>query len=162
MTITRDVNAQLYILDSSSEPSELADFQKRFYVGKALTGYTISVNKEKKLLRMALHPLAIDTLDLNENDGGRPLMPHIADNALVGGRISKILPGVGGLLVQIDQHLYGRVHFTELTNSWVSNPLSDYHEGQFVKCKVIEVDRAVEGKVHIDLSLRLSDPNCRM
>ncbi|KAL3841171.1 hypothetical protein ACJIZ3_025762 [Penstemon smallii] len=158
MTISRDVNAQLYILDNSSEPSELVEFQKRFNVGEALSGYVISANKEKKLLRVVLHPLPVGTVELKENDTDRLSIFHILEGSYVGGRISKILPGVGGLLVQIDCHLYGKVHFTELTNSWVSNPLSGYHEGQFVKCKVLEVNRVAKGTAHIDLSLR-STPN---
>ncbi|KAL0346327.1 UNVERIFIED_CONTAM: rRNA biogenesis protein RRP5, partial [Sesamum radiatum] len=154
LTVSRDVNAQLYILDSSCEPPELAEFQKRFYVGKALTGYVIRVNKEKKLLRIVLHKPADGFTEIKENDTNHHLMSHIVEGSFVGGRISKILPGVGGLLVQIDQHHYGKVHFTELKDLWVSNPITGYHEGQFVKCKVLEINRAVKSTVHVDLSLR--------
>ncbi|KAL0334258.1 UNVERIFIED_CONTAM: rRNA biogenesis protein RRP5, partial [Sesamum angustifolium] len=154
LTVSRDVNAQLYILDSSCEPPELAEFQKRFYVGKALTGYVISVNKEKKLLRIVLHKPADGFAEIKENDTNHHLISHIVEGSFVGGRISKILPGVGGLLVQIDHHHYGKVHFTELKDSWVSNPLMGYQEGQFVKCKVLEINRGVKSTVHVDLSLR--------
>ncbi|KAK4392383.1 rRNA biogenesis protein RRP5 [Sesamum angolense] len=154
LTVSRDVNAQLYILDSSCEPPELAEFQKRFYVGKALTGYVISVNKEKKLLRIVLHKPADGFAEIKENDTNHHLISHIVEGSFVGGRISKILPGVGGLLVQIDHHHYGKVHFTELKDSWVSNPLMGYHEGQIVKCKVLEINRGVKSTVHVDLSLR--------
>ncbi|KAI3446386.1 hypothetical protein Pfo_003051 [Paulownia fortunei] len=154
LSVSRDVKAQLYILDSSCEPPELAEFQKRFYVGKALSGYVIGVNKEKKLLRLVLHAPADGSGELKENDSGHHLMCHLVEESVVGGRISKILSGVGGLLVQIDPHHYGKVHFTELTDSWVSNPLVGYHEGQFVKCKVLEINRAIKGTIHVDLSLR--------
>lgn len=60
LTISRDVKAQLYILNSSSEPSELDEFQKRFSVGRAFSGYVLSCNKEKKLVRLISHPLLID------------------------------------------------------------------------------------------------------
>ncbi|KAG8367979.1 hypothetical protein BUALT_Bualt16G0128900 [Buddleja alternifolia] len=154
VTISRDVKAQLYILDSSCEPTELTEFQKRFHVGKALSGYIINVNKQKKLLRLVLHEPPVGFVEGKENDSDHCVMWHLSEGSVVGGRISKILPGAGGLLVQIDQHHYGKVHFTELTDSWVLNPLSDFHEGQFVKCKVIEINRAVKGSVHVDLSLR--------
>lgn len=154
LTISRDVKAQLYILDSTCEPAELAEFQKRCYVGKALSGYILSANKEKKLLRLVVQPLAAGPMEVGENGSSSLRACHICEGSVIGGRISKILLGVGGLLVQIDQHLYGKVHFTELADSWISNPLSGYHEGQFVKCKVLEVNRSVEGKVHVDLSLR--------
>ncbi|KAM3246622.1 rRNA biogeneis protein RRP5 [Capsicum annuum] len=160
ITISRDVKAQLYILNSSSEPSELDEFQKRFSVGRAFSGYVLSCNKEKKLVRLISHPLLIDperpacqedgpTDHLSEN-----MSFHIRKGSVLGGRISKILPGVGGVLVQIDPHLYGKVHFTELTDPGVTDPLSGYHEGQFVKCKVLEIAYSGKGTVHIDLSLR--------
>nr|GMD47877.1 rRNA biogenesis protein RRP5 isoform X1 [Ipomoea batatas] len=152
LTISRDVRAQLYILDSSAEPSELKEFQKRFYVGKSVSGYILSANKEKKLLRLVLHTLLItpeDTVPSSES-----VRCHIREGSVLGGRISKILPGVGGLLIQVDNHLFGKVHFTELRDPWVSDPLSGYCEGQFVKCKVLEVGHSVKGTIHVDLSLR--------
>ena len=57
MTVSRDVRAQLYILDSASEPTELEKFEKHFYIGMALSGYVIKADKEKKLLRIVLHPI---------------------------------------------------------------------------------------------------------
>uniref|UniRef100_A0A5B7AEH9 rRNA biogenesis protein RRP5 n=1 Tax=Davidia involucrata TaxID=16924 RepID=A0A5B7AEH9_DAVIN len=165
LTISRHVKAQLYLLDSACEPTELQESQKRFNVGRYISGYILSTNKEKKLLRLVMRPLIaadgtlgretskIDDLNnhLNEN-----VTSHIREGDVVGGRISKILPGVGGLFVQIDPHLYGKIHFTELTDLWVSDPLSKYHEGQYVKCKVLEISRSVKGTVHVDLSLRSS------
>nr|XP_043631998.1 rRNA biogenesis protein RRP5 isoform X2 [Erigeron canadensis] len=158
LAVTRDIRAQLYILDSACDPSELQDFQNRFHVGKLVSGYILSTNKEKRLLRLQLQPLAggliVDSASMK--DDSETVASHICESAVVGGRISKILPGVGGLLVQIDPHLSGKVHFTELSDSWISNPLSGYHEGQFVKCKVLGIGRSGTGSVHVDLSLRLS------
>lgn len=159
LTISRYVNAQLYILDSSCESTELQEFQKRFYVGKAVSGHVSSINKEKKLLRLVRHPLHLKDNKRNESNGVISDVngtSHIHEGDIVGGRISKILPGVGGMLVQIGPHTYGRVHFTELKDSWVPDPLSGYREGQFVKCKVLEISNSITGNAHIDLSLRFS------
>ncbi|MFS7920164.1 hypothetical protein Hanom_Chr03g00221211 [Helianthus anomalus] len=41
-----------------------------------------------------------------------------------------------------------------LPDLWISNPLSGYHEGKFVKCKVLSIGRSGTGAVHVDLSLR--------
>ena len=153
ITITRDVRAQLYILDTACDPSELQEFKSRFHVGKRVSGYILNTNKEKKLLRMLLHPLAGRA---SVTKDGETVAPHISDGAVVGGRIYRLLPGVGGLIVQLDPHLAGKVHYTELVDSWISNPLSGYHEGQFVKCKVLDVSRSGTGTVHVDLSLRSS------
>ncbi|KAJ4823880.1 hypothetical protein Tsubulata_010462 [Turnera subulata] len=165
LTVTRHVKAQLYILDSACEPSELREFQKRFLVGKPVVGHVLSYNKDKASLRLVLRPLrAISIIagskDQDEDEAQNLLLDsitaHIHEGDIVGGRISKILPGVGGLVVLIGPHLHGRVHFTELQDSWVQNPLSGCHEGEFVKTKVLEISHSVKGTVHVDLSLRLS------
>lgn len=160
LSVSRDVRAQLYVLDSASEPKELEEFQKRFHVGQALTGYILSSKKEKKMLRVVLQALAVfparENGDVSNIISKEITTVHLCEGQAVGGRIFKILPGIGGLLVQIDPHLYGKVHYTELTDDWVPDPLSGYREGQFVTCKVLEVSRSVTGTTHIDLSLRLA------
>lgn len=164
LTISRHVKAQLYLLDSACEPTEIQEFQKRYNVGKAICGYVLNANKEKKMLRLVLHPFCaaadrkLGHENINMDDANSPsnAILHIHEGDVVGGRISKVFPGVGGMLIQIDPRLYGKVHFTELTDSWDSNPLSGYHEGQFVKCKVLEISHSGKGTLHVELSLRSS------
>ncbi|XP_021893902.1 rRNA biogenesis protein RRP5 isoform X2 [Carica papaya] len=166
LTVSRHVRAQLFILDTACEPNELEEFQKRFYVGRVVSGNVLTANKVKNLLRLVQRPLGnshrligekdrkMDKLD--NNVFREDVTAHIHGGDILGGRISKILAGVGGLLVQIGPYTYGKVHFTELKDSWVPDPISAYHEGQFVKCKVLEIGRSVKGTVHVDLSLRSS------
>ncbi|KAL1331713.1 hypothetical protein HN51_048962 [Arachis hypogaea] len=160
LAISRNVSAQLHVLDSAFEPRELQDFQNRFHVGQLVSGYVVSINLDKKLMRLIQRPLS--TLPCRTSDEPQNNVVHaeltmyIHEGDILGGRISKILSGVGGLLVQIGPYIYGKVHFTELTDTWVPDPLSGYHEGQFVKCVVLEVSQTVRGTVHVDLSLRSS------
>ncbi|KAJ6839615.1 rRNA biogenesis protein RRP5 [Iris pallida] len=162
LTISRSLRAQIYILDTSREPSELREFRKRYDVGQVVKGLIIAVNKEKNLLRLT--PCFSSPVDHNihvkDNQESRNSSvncpDHIMQGNVVGGKIKKLLPGVGGLLVQIGPHLYGRVHYTELLDIWDPQPLSVYEEGQFVKCKVLEISRSSDGFVHVDLSLRSS------
>ncbi|XP_020258376.1 rRNA biogenesis protein RRP5 [Asparagus officinalis] len=162
LTVSRNVRAHIYILDSSSEPSELQEFGKLYTVGRAVEGRIIGMHKEKRLLRLcpSISSLAdrgssakeIEESNVSDATG----LEHIMQGDLIGGRIKKVLPGVGGLLVQIGPHRHGRVHYTELLDTWASNPLSRYEEGQFVKCKVLEISRSSDGLLHVDLSLRTS------
>ena len=166
LTIYRNVTAQLFILDSSCEPSELSEFRKRFHVGNAVLGHVLSFNRDKKLLRLVLHPFintsskvlddAAPKVDDQVSISHANVAAHFCEGSIIGGRVSKILPGVGGITVQIGPHLYGGVHFTELTDSWVSDPLNGYHEGQFVKCKVLEIIQKFKGTFQIDLPFRTS------
>ncbi|XP_068652858.1 rRNA biogenesis protein RRP5 isoform X2 [Aristolochia californica] len=165
LIVSRNVSAHLFLLDSSCEPSELQMFQKKFSVGQVVSGYIMSINQEKRLLRIMLCPpsarqnthLEVESVKLEASgttvtNDNKNL--HILQGDLIGGRISKIFPGVGGLVVQIGPHLYGKVHFTELKDGWVSDPLEGYHEGDFVKCKVLEISRSFKGTTHVELSLR--------
>ncbi|KAL6599504.1 hypothetical protein ACP70R_045641 [Stipagrostis hirtigluma subsp. patula] len=158
LTVSRNVMANLYILDSSSEPSELNEFQQRYSVGQAVKGCTISVNREKRLLRLkALGNQGVPKNIDKTPQSVSPTAEHTKQGDIIGGRIQKILPGVGGLVVQIGPHLHGRVHYTEIVDSWVPEPLSGLREGQFVKCKVLAVSRSSEGSLRVDLSLRSSN-----
>ncbi|XP_052176477.1 rRNA biogenesis protein RRP5 isoform X2 [Diospyros lotus] len=164
LTVSRHVKAQLYVLDSACEPAELQEFQKRYDVGKAVSGYILSANKEKKLIRLVLHPfstapsrtLSPETTNIDASSSLSNIVSYIHEGDVLGGKISKILPGVGGMLIKLDPHLCGKVHFTELMDTWKPDPVSEYHEGQFVKCKVLEITRSFKGTFHVDLSLRSS------
>ncbi|XP_026418043.1 rRNA biogenesis protein RRP5-like isoform X1 [Papaver somniferum] len=156
LTVSRHMTAKLFILDSATEPSEICDIKKRFPVGKGVTGHILSVNKEKNLIRLILHPLSIVSKGTLDTDALENVSEHVHEGDVRAGRISKILPGAGGLLVQIGPHLFGKVHFTELTDSWMPNPLLGYQEGQIVKYKVLEIGRSLKGTTHFDLSLRMS------
>ncbi|KAL9265746.1 rRNA biogenesis protein RRP5-like protein [Drosera capensis] len=165
LAVSRNVNAQLFVLDSSSEPDELQEFSRRFKLGDILSGYILNINADKRLLQLVMHKFPTTTngvasedpknSDLGTEKSFKKVVLHIHEGDVVGGRIWKILPGVGGLLVQLGPHLSGKVHFTEISDTWVPNPLSSYQEGQFVKCKVLVVSsNSLSGTVHVDLSLR--------
>lgn len=164
LMVSRHVNAELFLLDTSCEPCELQEFHKRFKVGNAVSGSILSINRERRLLRLTLRPSSvicraptdndIKTHDLGNVNSNSDGPDHVLEGDIIGGRITRVLPGVGGLLVQIGPHLYGKVHFTELTDKFVTEPLNGYHEGQFVKCKVLEISQSFKGTKHIDLSLR--------
>lgn len=160
LTTSRNVRAQLHILDSATEPNELENFQNRYRVGQHVSGNVLSINTEKKLLRLVQRPFSAHPFRTNEEpqiNSANNDLTYIHEGDILGGRISKILPGIGGLLVQIGPYTYGKVHFTELSDNWVSSPLSGYNEGQFVKCVVLEASHTVKGTVHVDLSLRCSN-----
>ncbi|XP_010489787.1 PREDICTED: rRNA biogenesis protein RRP5-like [Camelina sativa] len=167
LAISRNVTARLFILDTASEAHELEEFERRFPIGKAVSGYVLTYNKEKKTLRLVQRPLPdihksiangvgskMDKLDSSIPCDDGTLFIHEGD--ILGGRISKILPGVGGIRVQIGPYVFGRVHFTEINDSWVPNPLDGFREGQFVKCKVLEISSSSKGTWQIELSLRKS------
>ncbi|XP_041020932.1 rRNA biogenesis protein RRP5-like [Juglans microcarpa x Juglans regia] len=128
LTVSRDVRAQLFILDSAHDPSELEGFQKCFHVGKGVSGHILSINNEKRLIRLVLSPsFAVSYGNVGGKDDLKTnhlndVTSHVHEGDVVGGRISKILAGIGGLLVQIGPQLYGRVHFMELRDSWVPDP----------------------------------------
>ncbi|KAH0904849.1 hypothetical protein HID58_044352 [Brassica napus] len=166
------------ILRDSGELTEVRE-QLEFVSGERVCGYVYKVdkewvgwqylamlfltyNKEKKTVRLVQRPLLNIQKSIG-NDGGpkkdkldssipgddATLFIHEGD--ILGGRISKILPGVGGPRVQIGPYVFGRVHFTEINDSWVSNPLDGLHEGQ-----LSNASNSSKGTLQIELSLRTS------
>ncbi|KAJ3670185.1 hypothetical protein LUZ60_010509 [Juncus effusus] len=146
LAVSRNITAHIYILDSSSEPNELQNFRNKYKIGQPIKGKIISINEEKRLLR--LKPESSDS-----NSSG---CDNINQGDIIGGKIKKILPGVGGILVQIGPHLHGRVNYTEIKDEWVDEPIKGFSEGQFVKTRVLNKGFSSEGTMHVDLSLRSS------
>ncbi|CAN6476370.1 unnamed protein product [Victoria cruziana] len=155
LAISRLVKGDLFVLDTSVDPSELQEFQRRCRPGQQLSCCILSINKDKRRLRLGLKDVV---RQLNHQNGGLDMNQgwHIHEGNIIGGKITEILPGVGGLLVQISPHVLGKVHFTEVTDSWVSNPVDGYSKGQFVRCRVLEAGRSANGAFYVDLSLRES------
>ncbi|XP_078180965.1 RIBOSOMAL RNA PROCESSING 5 isoform X4 [Carex rostrata] len=159
LTISRSVTAHIFILDASSEPNELEKFKNLYRVGQAVNGQIININKEKRLVRLKPLPASVGLITVNQvakDNANITSSENLKKGDIVGGRIKKFLPGVGGLLVQVGPHLYGRVHYTELVDELVPEPLTGFHEGQFVKTKILDISRSSEGTMHVDLSLRAS------
>ncbi|KAF5184976.1 hypothetical protein FRX31_025437 [Thalictrum thalictroides] len=44
---------------------------------------------------------------------------NIHEGDVLGGQITKVLPGLSALFVQIGPHLYRKAHYTELADEWL-------------------------------------------
>lgn len=161
------VRGRLFILDSSTDPTELQSFKERFTIGTAVHCCVKAIDHSKGTLDFTLvatdnnfNKAEIEVPQIEgqdpsseDNDGKRG---EIKEGEIMGGRISRLYPGVGGLSVQIAPSLFGRVHVTHMSDTWRDNPVTHFREGQFVRCVVLEVKKSVVGKPQIDLSLRSS------
>lgn len=154
LLLSPNLKGRLFVLDSSTDPVELEDFKKRFQIGQAVKCRVLKVDQEKGMLDLSSCGL--------EFSSGRGVGEQIVNELeikmgdILGGRVSKVLPGVGGLSVQVGAHLFGRVHITHLHDNWKDNPTEDFQEGQFVRCIVLDVNKGSSGSIQIDLSLRHS------
>ncbi|XP_057307002.1 protein RRP5 homolog [Hydractinia symbiolongicarpus] len=77
-------------------------------------------------------------------------MKLVAKNNQVTGRISKVL--AFGLLIQLPNNKCGVAHVTELFDCYGENPLKKFALHQFVRCRVLAVNKDNQ----VDLSLRES------
>ena len=143
LLLSPNIMGRLFVLDSSNEPVELAHFKERYQIGQPVKCRVMKIDCETGKLDLSVRALNTTTnlADIKVND-------------ILGGRVSKILPGIGGLSVQLGAHLFGRVHVTDLLDIWKDYPTNDFQEGQFVKCVVIDVNKNVTGNMQIDNSLR--------
>ncbi|KAG0628431.1 hypothetical protein M758_1G025900 [Ceratodon purpureus] len=164
LLVAPHLRGRLFLLDSSSDPSELGKFTERFPIGTAVSCRVKAIDHEKQTLDFTLR----DSLQQEkktefhvppmggegENDQKQDVAFQKGD--ILGGRVARVNPGVGGLSIQIAPAVFGRVHVTHLSDSWKDDPVAGFKEGQFVRCVVLEVGKSATGKTQIDLTLRKS------
>ncbi|KAH7441212.1 hypothetical protein KP509_03G029000 [Ceratopteris richardii] len=149
LLISPTVIGRLFVLDSSTDPIQLARFQSRYQIGQPVRCRISKIDYGNGKVDLSLRNLDNSSKDEEASE--------ININDIIGGRVSKILPGVGGLSVQIGAHVFGRVHVTDLHDVWKDNPTRDFKVGQFVRCRVLDVSRNEDGIINqVDLSLRQS------
>ncbi|MCO5547403.1 hypothetical protein L7F22_000851 [Adiantum nelumboides] len=149
LLISPSIMGRLFVLDSSTDPIQLGRFKARYKTGQAVRCRIEKIDPDSGKLDFSLRDLdpASEYQEVCE----------VKINDVLGGRVSKILPGVGGLGVQIGSHIFGRVHITQLHDIWKDNPALDFKVGQFVKCIVLDVSKSEDGGTNqVDLSLRQS------
>ncbi|KAI5068389.1 hypothetical protein GOP47_0016734 [Adiantum capillus-veneris] len=149
LLISPSIMGRLFMLDSSTDPIQLGRFKAHYKVGQPVRCRIAKVDPENGKLDFSLRGLDPDSKYQEGHE--------VNINEVFGGRVSKILPGVDGLSVQIGCHLFGRVHITQLADAWKDNPTMDFKVGQFVRCIILDVSRSKDGVINqIDLSLRQS------
>lgn len=166
LLVAPHLRGRLFLLDSSSDPSELGKFTERFPIGTAVSCRVKAIDHEKQTLDFTLRDV-LPQLEKTEfhvppmEGEGSSVKDQKQDVGLqkgdiLGGRVARVNPGVGGLSIQIAPAVFGRVHVTHLSDSWKDDPVAGFKEGQFVRCVVLEVGKSSNGKTHIDLTLRKS------
>jgi rRNA biogenesis protein RRP5 len=126
------------------------DLSKAFQLGSAVSAMVISKNEAKKELDLSIRaasptfagvsfPLSIESLKIGM---------HCI------GRVSKVTENVG-LVIQLANHLYGRVILADISNSFIVNPTSAFEIGSVVEARVTKVDMK---SANIELSLRDESP----
>lgn len=165
LLVAPHLRGRLFVLDSSTNPKELAKFQDRFKVGTAVSCRVKSIDLEKGALDLTLKSTAANTkkaeFEVPQIDNQHLLTGvasaigvEIEKGDILGGRVARVNPGVGGLSVQIAPSLFGRVHVTHLSDYWQDYPATGFKEGQFVTCVVLEVGKSLSGRPQVDLTLR--------
>ncbi|TPX58764.1 hypothetical protein SpCBS45565_g07918 [Spizellomyces sp. 'palustris'] len=125
------------------DPNVLRKPQKHFPPGTALRCWVQKKDAEKSTLDLSLcEPTAESLVTLETVKIGQ----------LLNGRITLLQPGQG-LTIQVSSSLYGRVHLTDLSDTYQKEPLADFQPGRIVQCCVIGMNRE---KKQLDLSLRES------
>jgi ribosomal protein S1 len=87
---------------------------------------------------------------------GVPTLPAgrtVAAGAKLAGTVSKIVPGGGGIFVQLNSRQFGRVHVTDIADDPRAEPWKRFKVGEVVEVRVVG-DVGEGGEV--DLSLRAS------
>ncbi|KAI8090037.1 uncharacterized protein BX664DRAFT_281445 [Halteromyces radiatus] len=121
---------------------------KHYVVGQAVKVSVLSVNLKKKKL---------DLVMVDDNSGNVPTAVTDIQSLQVGQVLNGLVQKAdakGGLFVQLANGVTGKVHPTDIDDTFIEHPAKSHKTNKVVKCKVLEVDAT---RKRIDLSLR---PSC--
>lgn len=157
------LRGRLFVLDSSTKPSELKDFKARYAVGQVIRCSISGKDPRKGTLDLSCRNVnnasglsAPNNGQIVERGPSEHSQMAIKPGMLLGGRVARVYPGISGLSIQIGGNTFGRVHVCHLSDSWEDYPMRNFKEGQFVRCFVLDVGASFDGKPRIDLSLKTS------
>ncbi|CAM0137852.1 rRNA biogenesis protein rrp5 [Umbelopsis sp. WA50703] len=131
----------------SQDVNVLNDLKSNYNVGQALHAVVLSVDGEKNRVDLA-----------NITDGDIATDPTVTDiNSLekgmvVRGTVTKADPS-RGVVVKLADHLFGKIHLTDLCDDFVENPTKQFEPGNIVRCFILDLDKDTK---KIDLSTRKS------
>ncbi|XP_066915930.1 protein RRP5 homolog [Clytia hemisphaerica] len=130
------IRGKIPILMSSKDSKDYDKLKSKYPNGTALKASITDVDEKHKLLVLSRIGQPSDLLKKHSN---------------VVGRITKSLKN--GLLIELPNQKAGLAHVTELSDTFVDNPLDQHKLNTYVECQIIHVDTKNN---HIDLSLRQS------
>ncbi|KAI8369582.1 uncharacterized protein BYT42DRAFT_607950 [Radiomyces spectabilis] len=128
----------------SSDPALANDMTKHFIIGQAIKVAVLNVDAGKKSLKM-MHQDTDDTQVIDDFDS-------LSKGQVVSGVIRKV-DEQHGLLVGLNKKMAGKVHRTDLSDTFTDDPTAGFKVGQVVRCAVISIDAKNK---RVDLSLRAS------
>jgi len=141
VALSPSLRGRMFVLEGSKDEDEAKKWTARFQVGQHIPK-----------CRVMFRDLARRTLDLSLR-----AWTEFKSGLILPGRVAKVLPGAGGLNVQLGARSFGRVHITDVCDRWVDGVLKGFKEGQLLSCAVIQSDK---DQRRIDLSLRASRGGC--
>jgi rRNA biogenesis protein RRP5 len=145
--IGTNLRARIAKMHVSQDVQVLNDLKSHFAIGQALNTKVLSVDEEKNRVDLT-----------NITDGEIAIQNYVTDiNAIdegliVQGTVTKADPA-RGVVVKLGEHLFGKIHLTDIADSFVQNPAKQLETGHLVKCYVLAVDKETK---KIDLSTRQS------
>ncbi|GAB2216872.1 hypothetical protein Droror1_Dr00000019 [Drosera rotundifolia] len=143
LAVSLHVNAQLFVLDSSSELDELQEFSRRFKLGDILSGYILNINADKRLLRLVMHKFPTTTNGVASED-------H-KNSALVA---MFMAVSSKGCFIMLARNIDAKVLLGNFSDGFVKDPVKEFPVGKLVEGKVLSVDPSSK---RVEVTLKTSD-----
>lgn len=130
--IAPNVRAYVSALESSYSPSIASSLSANFKVGQVVLGAVTEIEKESKKVHLSLRALHLEksvASSVNDIKVGDTTMCKVAGFKMP------------FLRVQIFPKVFGRVFVTELSDTFVENPLDTWtsKEGQFLEARIVSI-----------------------
>jgi len=139
LNITPTIRGRMHLLNLTDRVEKLQNLMTSYPIGSGLSVIVLGKTDDGKYLNFSTRKNTIQSI----ND--------VTVGAILPGRVSNVLGS--GLMVQISEHVVGKVGLTDISDTYSSKMTQGYHENSIVRVCILEMD--VSNK-RISLSMRAS------
>jgi rRNA biogenesis protein RRP5 len=147
VNIGTNLRGRISKMHVSQDVQVLNDLTSNYIVGQALHTVVLSADEEKKRVDLANITDGEFTADVAVAD-----INSLEQGLIVRGTVTKA-DASRGVVVKLADHLFGKIHLTDIADDFVKDPTSKFEPGHIVRCYVLSVDKDTK---KIDLSTRKS------
>lgn len=148
VNVSPNVRGRVEILQVSDNLDVVKNLDKHFLIGQAVQCVVISKDLDKHNLDLSIKGAVAG----GSSKGFITDFDSVKEGMVVIGRVIKVQLNLG-VILQLSDSVNGRVHLTDLVDTYVDEPTKLFTNGQIIQCCIVGVDAQSK---QVDLSLRTS------
>lgn len=135
--LSNNILGRVFYLDASHSINVVSNIAQHFKIGDYVECIASKIDTSKNAVDLSIKEASAE----------------IKTGMTTCGKVSSVKPE-SGLIIQLTAQKYGRLHLTDISDTFTGNPTNAFIPGQLVKCHILNTDSS-----KIDVSTRESDFN---